>query len=230
MKKKIFLKIKEYFLKIKERLEKKYANIRRKFRRILMHYMFIPTNEYAKFQREYQRNSLKAVKAIPKFDKKECKNVILMRYASLYNYIVQFGFYLNSYYLASGFYKRFLIRNILGKERLYTILTSKKEKDFITINEIFSLFRWLNLKKDFMNYIQSKTQFSYSVIQDNDIKAVSNCLAFSSTEYAFKIKFAEFVYIILSEYIMLHNLMFASGFKINKIKTIDQWMKDINDK
>jgi hypothetical protein len=40
-------------------------------------------------------------------------------------------------------------------------------------------------------------------------------------------KFAQFVYSILVEYIILHNLMFASGLKLKDITTIDRWMEDL---
>ncbi len=188
-------------------------------------------NELAARQRTFQRRNLIRQNAIPKFDKKDTENIINVRYNSIYHNISQFGFFLEKYYLNSNLFKKILVHYVLGEKRFYAIIISareKNEKDYVTINEVFSLFKWLNLKKDFMNYIQSKTQFTYSVTASNEIKAITNKLFFvGELNQALKIKFAQFVYMILSEYILLHNLMFVSGYKIKEIRTVDKWMENI---
>ena len=214
----------------KEKLKKECAIEADELSKIISRHEFKIDNELTARQRTLHRNTLVILDAIPKFDKRDLKKVISVRSNSMFNNMSQFGFYLAVYYKNSNFLKRIIITRILGKKRLYTIIDSVKkgdEKDFITINEVFSLFKWLNLKKDFMDYVQSKTQFSYSVLFTHEIKAITNKLFLTSQEQATKVKFAQFVYMILSEYILLHNLMFVSGYKLEEIRSVDKWMKNL---
>jgi len=119
-------------------------------------------------------------------------------------------------------------------------------KDYIdedrepTITEVFAMFSQLQLKEDFGDYFINKTQLSYE-IGEKDIDAYDTSYKEYETQEEYrehlerglngkghnKEKFAEFVYLLLSEYIILHNYMWVSGYKDIDIKSIDYWLKDI---
>ena len=75
-----------------------------------------------------------------------------------------------------------------------------------------------------------KTHFSYSLDIGNPREIVINPysnIAHATHKTPVYYKFAEFVYIILSEYIVLHNYMWSSKLKPKQIVTIDKWVKDL---
>ena len=99
------------------------------------------------------------------------------------------------------------------------------EERKVRINDVYKLFKWLNLKKDFMVYLINKTHFSYS-INGADIEPYKKNYKDTLVE-KYSMKFSEFVYLILSEYIILHNYMFVSKLKLKEIKSIDRWLRNI---
>jgi len=186
------------------------------------------SNRIAKIQREYQRERLAEQNLLPTFGKEGCKTIILVRLDLLRNYMSNFGTMLNSYCLSNkqNFDK---IISIIEEKRLKKIINSainRKVKDYVTIQEIYELYDKLNLKTDFKNYFRSKTQFSYSVFKEHKIRAISNKFAFSKKDPV-KVKFAQFIHMILCEYIALNNIMFVSGYKIKEIDSIDKWLSNI---
>jgi len=124
--------------------------------------------------------------------------------------------------------------------KIYQLEKGRKyRKDRPTINDIYRLFRRnrKNLFNEFSFYLKGKTHFSYDVhYQPQPMKIQQK---WSSEKWkqkweerdlktAYKGKVAEFIILILSEYIILHNYMWASGLKMRQINSIDDWMENIN--
>lgn len=173
-------------------------------------------------------NNLKLDGYVPTFDKEETKKVMKVHLDLLKNYISNFGLYLWVYYIRSGPIIRWKILRVLCFKRIKQIVasyTKKIEKDYITIIEIFLLCEKLKLNKDFLHYFISKTCMSYSIYKSQEVRPVAVTQHVSEDDlYP---KFSQFIYSILVEYIILHNLMFASGLKLKEITTIDRWMEDL---
>ena len=114
----------------------------------------------------------------------------------------------------------------------------------MTLNfyDIYKIFKWLPLKGLFKDYICKKTQFSYdlfeipnvvvdkrvNLIEDKNYTKKERKEFFDKLAGSNKNKFAEFVYILLSEYIVLHNYMWSSRLKPKGLKTLDKFMRNIN--
>jgi len=188
------------------------------------------SNELATEQRLFHLNKLKEEGYVPNFDKKKMNVLLSVRYDTLYNYFEQFGLYFFAFYKCSNFIKRWYLRRLLGKRRVFEIITSYKTKNpshFVTINEIFMLYNKLDLKKEFSFYFFTKTQLSYSIIESHPIKALVKPKKDYHKDPLYS-KFPQFVICIMSEYIVINNLMFASEQKISKIRSIDTWLQDVD--
>ena len=173
-------------------------------------------------------NNLKLDGYVPTFDKEETKKTMKVHLDLLHNYISNFGLYLWVYYTQSGLLTRWRILRVMSFERLRRIVvsyTEKTEKDYVTVNEIFLLCAKLKLDKTFLYYFVSKTGMSYSIYKSHELWPVAVEQKMEN-DYLYS-KFAQFVYSILVEYIILHNLMFASGLKLKEITTIDRWMENL---
>ena len=163
----------------------------------------------------------------PAFTEREYKERVQVHYRTLHKYISLFGNYLSDY-MESNIIRKWLCTIILGRKRCRQITTSKSKTKFITINEVYKLFRYVPAKHLFSIYLQRKTHFSYSIGQpispvyfkgwkDEEEQRRKNI----------SMKFAEFIYIILCEYIVLHNYHWCGGLMHKDIKTIDKWMVKI---
>lgn len=147
--------------------------------------------------------------------KKEYSRRILVHYETINKYMSQFSEYL-LYYMAGNFIGYLKLRIILGKN-FENIIDEKKP----SINDIYKIFKWFNLKKDFLHYFLHKTHLSYDIYH-NPIPYLKKNKKNILDRY--KEKFAEFIFLILSEYIILHNYMAVGNLKTKDIKTIDKFM------
>lgn len=93
--------------------------------------------------------------------------------------------------------------------------------------------------KDFVNYLENKTHYSYSLRQREtplkvcwtDAQYKRRLARRKNDKYAgMQSKLGQFVLLILSEYIILHNRMFVSGLKLKQIKSIDRFLKNVEVK
>jgi len=174
-------------------------------------------------------NNLKLDGYTPSFDKEETKKTMEMHLDLLKNYISNFGLYLWIYYTQSGLITRWKLLRTLRFKRIKQIAasyTKKIERDYVTIEEVLLLYGTLNLNKDFLYYFISKTCLSYTIYKSHEIHPVAAVNELKNGDDLYP-KFSQFVYSILVEYTILHNLMFASGLKLKEITTIDRWMEDL---
>ncbi|HRZ18616.1 MAG TPA: hypothetical protein P5136_01040 [Methanofastidiosum sp.] len=189
-------------------------------------YLAIPLEE-----RRFKHRQSMIEQGNVKFKKVRVKKILEVKYEYLCNFIGNFGLILRSYYATTTRMNRWRIRRAIGRERLADIMFSKQIGDnnvYATINEIYTLCKVLDLRKDFLCYLISKTNLSYSILPDQKLDPIPDVkLAQSETE-AVADKLGEFLFVILSEYILIHNLMFASGYKLKQIESIDSFLTEIN--
>jgi hypothetical protein len=168
---------------------------------------------------------------ISTFNKEDMKILQKTHLDNLKNYISNFGIFLEAYYKTINIFQKMNLYRVINKKRIYEICNASKnkiEKNFVSINEIFDLCNKLNLKKDFLGYFLNKTQFSMSVYKSHPIRAVVKKKLFEKDyNKAFRDKMAQFVYSILVEYIILHNLIWVSCFKLSDVKSLDKWLEEI---
>ena len=114
------------------------------------------SDRIAKEQREKFRQILFEKGYTSNFEKRSLKRIMKFRFENIQNYMSEFGIYFLGYYKEASFFKRKLLHILLGKLRIYQIIESydnKREEYFITIDEVFRLYRFLNLKKDFITSV-----------------------------------------------------------------------------
>ncbi len=165
------------------------------------------------------RNSIRESGAKPAYSNDQYKKRISAHRDTLDKYMSQFGGYFK--YFAppkSRNYKK--LSKLLGVKRFDEIESGKPP----TINEVYEIFCAFDFKRPFSNYLLNKTHFSYSIYNQKLAPAADNDLWLKRKHPGY-IKFAEFVYVILSEYIVLHNYMWSSGLKPKGSKTIDRFMR-----
>jgi hypothetical protein len=184
-------------------------------------------NSIVRKHRKLFRNAVLKNNKLPYFNPDDVRNTLTIRYNLLENYLREFGRYFPAYYQSIPKKTQNMIKKLLGKDRLCKISASSDKKlksDYISINEVFNLFCKLDLKKDFERYFLTKTHLSFTIhnkkIQASDEHNKTHIDAMGD-------KVPQFIHMILSEYIAIHNLMFISGYKIPEIKSIDRWLKDI---
>lgn len=169
---------------------------------------------------------------LSEFDKDSMKILQKVHFDNIRNYVSNFGFALDAYYNTANIYNKLTLHRVMNKKRIFEICEASKnrtEKQYITINEIFNLYKRLNLKKDFLGYFLNKTQMSIALYAHQPIRAVVKKKIFESggTNKAIRDKMAQFIYSIMVEYIILHNLIWASGYKLSDIESLDLWVEDI---
>lgn len=161
--------------------------------------------------------------------KKNNRFIMKVRFDTLQNMQRNFALPLAYYHDSCSKKEKEKLLSVLSQERILEILQSHKSGDsskYITIPEIFKLYQKLNLKKDLIHYFSSKTHLSFSVFQNQEPMAQMGFLN-KNVEEAMKKKLSEFIHVILSEYMMLHNFMWVSSCKLKEVKSIDTWMKSI---
>ncbi len=166
-------------------------------------------------------------KSKPAYKKTEYKKLIRNHYSTLYKYMSQFGNYLKILMNYSVVNKIIMIL-LLGRKRCKSIIESTDRRDFVTINEINKILAFKGFKKHYLKYLKRKTHFSISIGQK--IVPIDIEKEFTPPDGKTILKnnaipkFAEFLYLITAEYIILHNYIWASGLKVKEIKSIDTWV------
>ena len=160
--------------------------------------------------------------SIGSFDDDEYRKRIECHYGTLKKYIDKFGVVLSAY-IGYGIINRLSVYFRIGKKRTLGIINGEIE---VSINDIYRLFSRLNLKSDFKTYVVNKTNFSYSVNSSAIIPIYLRQKRYDIC-YRNKIRFAEFVYLILAEYTILHNYMVNAKKRPSGVKTIDSWIEEL---
>lgn len=114
---------------------------------------------------------------------------------------------------------------LFGRSRLAKLLAGEE----VSIHELRQLMLGLDLREEFDHYLVNKTHLSYSV-QGLEPEPIAFNYALSYTMEGEYCKMAEFVFIILAEYIVLHNYMWGSKLKPQGVRSIDKWLKEIKGK
>ena len=195
------------------------------------------SNDIALKQRTMYRDTLKIDGHMPNehpFPKDYVLEVIRVRKETMKHFIWQFGVMLNAYMKVASNSNKKKVYSVLRGTRVNNIIGAvdgRNANHYVTIRELFELYIKLDLKKDFIKYFWSKTQLSFSVFEEDPIDAVI-CPFFheGSIDNAIALKFSEFIHVILSEYALLHNMMYVSGYKTADIYSIDPWLEDIDEK
>jgi|SRR5271157_1117883 len=162
-----------------------------------------------------------------KFKKSDLRKTYSVFYNYLENFSSNFGICLKAYYQEAKPWTKLKLNFILGR-RLWLIIESSQTRDitqYPTIYEIEKLHKWLNLETNFHKYFISKTCLSYSMFPGQQI--IPDIDFAKNEQDAIALKFSEFIYVIMTLYTLLHNLMFQSGYKLKCIQSIDTFLKDI---
>lgn len=163
------------------------------------------------------------------FSKVEYELRIKYIYRNLDKYMSQVNFYLKNYYEYSGRWTKYKFKVLFGEKYLDLLMS----KQVIDIDDIYKIYKYFNLKKDFLTYFSQKTHFSYG-FTDYYFKYVTPKQIIrkmnkdKEEKYKLKIKLSEFVFIILSEYISLHNYMWSSKLKPKEVNCLDDWIEPMS--
>lgn len=156
------------------------------------------------------------------YTEKEYREKIKVHYKTLMKYIDNFNEWFMHFYDYVNIFTKIKIRIILGEsfEKYYNNHIEP------SINDIYKLFCYCKLKKDFKHYFCRKTFFSYGV-PFHTTTAYGSIDSYKLGYKNDKNKFAEFVYLILAEYIILHNWMWCSKLKPKQVSTSDSFLKNM---
>lgn len=164
------------------------------------------------------------------FSKSGTRNTLRVKLNYLQNFTSNFGCLLDVYIDFSSPFKKYKIYKILSRKRCKEIIDSFKTRnvsDYVNIIEILKLYEGLDLKEDFLAYFLSKTSTSFSIFPEQPIFPIEFIDVAKSSREALYTKFSEFIHVILVEYMLIHNLMAISKFKLKQINSIDSFLKDI---
>ena len=163
------------------------------------------------------------------FAKAQYKKWINSHWEGLKKYSSQLNYYIERYLRARDvpFWKKWLVH------RIFATAGKKKLPLIYAVHECARRCPWL--RNEFLDYVIDKTHFSYGYIKP--VPKARRMFA-SKEKYAEYVgrnnsegkndhKFAEFIYLILAEYTILHNFMWSSKMRPKEVKTIDKWMKAI---
>lgn len=169
-------------------------------------------------------------KSHPAWSKNKYKRQIKASLEILKKYLSQFKIYFNEYYSNQ--------KKLCYHEKLCGIKLLQLKKREPYFYEIAAMVKNIPiLKKEFLEYFFSKTHLSFEI---NKIPKPIKQSKFATTQSFLKYldernpkegtntKLAEFCFILLSEYIVLHNLIWVSKIKTKEIKTIDTWIKNFD--
>lgn len=131
---------------------------------------------------------------------------------------------------------RSLCKYLDNYNEIYSVETRKKRKEKPSIKYVFKYFikNKRKMLDGFIHYLQAKTHFSYDIYgkpKDKKTKWTKEKLLEywkkRTKKQAYHSKLGEFVVLILAEYVILHNYMWAGRMKMKGTKTIDRFMEDI---
>ncbi len=108
----------------------------------------------------------------------------------------------------------------------------------VTVRRVYDLFNRKPIKilGEFKSYFENKTHLSYEVgakprpipvpRKITKAKYIERLEARTEKQAAHS-KMGEFVFLILAEYVILHNYMWASGLRPRGVRSIDKFLKEI---
>lgn len=111
------------------------------------------------------------------------------------------------------------LRGILGARTSATLLSGLGQ---VGIRDLLRLFLALDLRAEFAHYLLGKTHLSYSL-------GISELRPLSPPKLHDEIysKFAEFVVLILAEYVILHNYMFVGRVRPPGVVSLDTFLRPV---
>lgn len=162
----------------------------------------------------------KSIKSEGAYSKSEYSRRITVHAQTLTKYLQQFHRWL-AIWISRSDGNRQLAESIFGTDRLEAVLCGD---NLPRVSEVFSMAHAIDLANDFRQYFLGKTHLSYELAPN---KPSPRARERSRGDGPYYSKLGEFVYIILAEYIVLHNYQFVSGLKANGVDSIDKWLKTI---
>lgn len=152
------------------------------------------------------------------FNKNEYRLLIKAHSKTLRKYVGNFGLYLGVWTGSNrGNYKAVI--GSIGEDAFDSIIHGKRS---IKISEVLKLYMDMDLKDDFQEYLIRKTHLSYELYPHKPKPATIH-----DDHGPMYTKFAEFVHLVLAEYIILHNYMVSSRLKDKSINSIDEFLKNV---
>ena len=157
-----------------------------------------------------------------RYKKDEYARRIPVHRDTLRKYLEQFGKWL-SVWLIRDAANITLANRVWGRERVEDIVSSGNDAPSVTVAEVFELFHAHDLREEFAQYFLGKTHLSYEIAPAQP-KPRTHHGRKSGPRYS---KLAEFVFVILAEYVVLHNYCFVGRMRTKDMNTIDKWMRPI---
>ena len=150
------------------------------------------------------------------YKKNEYADRINIHVRTLEKYLSEFSNWLAVWMLKRQNYN--FMKSILELHSLEQIMCKARP---IRISEVLVLVQCKDLKVEFIEYLVRKTHLSYELAPNKP----SPIMYQGSNHGPYYAKLAEFVFIILSEYIVLHNYMWSSKLKTGNINSIDKFLR-----
>lgn len=160
------------------------------------------------------------IKASGAYSQAEYAKRISVHRATLEKYLGQFGRWLGVW-TARNERNRKLAQVAFTQDGLEAILAGDKHPK---VAEVLTLSELEDFGQDFRQYFLGKTHLSYELKPSKPRPRNQDQNTQNGPYYS---KLGEFIYIILAEYIVLHNYQFVSKKKDKGVNTIDRWMKEI---
>lgn len=148
---------------------------------------------------------------------KEYKRRVAVHEDTLDKYLGQFGRWLGVWLARDG-EKRRLAESVFGMDRLEDILSGGSPR----LSEVFKLHETHDFSGDFSKYFLGKTHLSFELGKAKPEPRRPQKNNYSGPYHS---KLGEFVFIILSEAIVLHNYQFVGRIRGRRVNTIDKWMR-----
>lgn len=169
-------------------------------------------------KRDKWRKSIKSNGAYPA---EEYARRIPVHVDTLKKYLGEFHKYL-AVWISRGQNNTKVAAHCFGYERLEAVLAGDRP----SIYEVVALFSCRDFSLEFMEYFIGKTHMSYDILPREPIPSDSVGPSRNGPVYS---KLAEFIYIILAEYVVLNNYMWVSKKKPKGINSIDKWLKELRN-
>lgn len=160
----------------------------------------------------------KSIKSEGAYSKAEYRRRIAVHADTLRKYLGQFGRWLAIWVTREDNLR--LAESAFGRDRLEEVLAGAEP----SIYEVYTLFTAKDLSREFGQYLLGKTHLSFDLGKEPTPKDQPR-FSQSGPYYS---KLAEFVHIILAEYVVLHNYMFVSGLRAKEVRSIDRWLRPIS--
>lgn len=159
----------------------------------------------------------KSIKGSGAYTTKEYKRRIAVHEDTLAKYLGQFGKWLGVWASRRPANAR-LAQGVFGLDRFEEVLSGSSDP---AVSEVLRLAQARDFWPDFQRYLLGKTHLSYELGKKPSPKAPER----NEHMGPYHDKLGEFVYIILAEFVVLHNYCFVGKLKGGRMETVDKWMK-----